>query len=150
MKSGVDGGGGVELSAAQQQVVTYRGGDLQVIACAGSGKTESISRRIAALIEEGAEPASVVAFTFTERAAMELKDRVVRRVSERMGLEFRDRLGPMFVGTIHSYCLHLLQDHVPRYGNYDILEENRMRGCFTRASFARAIQVRCPPLASDP
>jgi DNA helicase-2/ATP-dependent DNA helicase PcrA len=57
----------VILSPEQEQVVTHRGTDLQVIACAGSGKTESISRRISALIAEGAEPTSIVAFTFTAR-----------------------------------------------------------------------------------
>src|ERR1700704_3538169 len=108
----------LDLSAAQQFVVDHRGTDLQVIACAGSGKTETISRRVAALIAEGAEPASIVAFTFTERAASELKDRITRRVADRMGEAFRDRLGPMFVGTIHAYCFRLLQDHVPHYGNY--------------------------------
>src|SRR4051812_31190774 len=91
----------IDLSAEQQQVVTHRGTDLQVIACAGSGKTESISRRVAALIAEGSTPASIVAFTFTERAAEELKERITQRIAERMGLGFRDRLGPMFVGTIH-------------------------------------------------
>ena len=75
----------VLLSPAQEAVVNHRGGDLQVIACAGSGKTESISRRVAGLIAEGAEPASIVAFTFTERAATELKDRITRRVAERQG-----------------------------------------------------------------
>src|SRR5437667_1593753 len=123
----------INLSQEQEQVVAHRGSDLQVIACAGSGKTESISRRIAALIAEGAEPASIVAFTFTERAAAELKERVVRRVGERMGEAFLDRLGPMFVGTIHGYCFRLLQDHVPRYGNYDVLDEHRHAGLLSRA-----------------
>jgi DNA helicase-2/ATP-dependent DNA helicase PcrA len=122
----------MKLSPAQQQVVDHRGGDLQVIACAGSGKTESISRRVAALIAEGAEPASIVAFTFTERAASELKERIVRRVSEVKGPAFRDRLSPMFVGTIHAYCFRLLQDHVPEYGNYDILDEHRHAGLLSR------------------
>jgi DNA helicase-2/ATP-dependent DNA helicase PcrA len=122
----------VALSAAQLAVVQHRGADLQVIACAGSGKTESVSRRIAALIEEGAEPASIVAFTFTERAAAELKERIVRRVAERMGAAFRDRLGPMFVGTIHAYCFRVLQDHVPRYGSYDVLDDNRHAGLLSR------------------
>lgn len=93
----------VTLTPEQQAVVNHRGGPLQVIACAGSGKTESVSRRIAALIAEGAEPASIVAFTFTGRAARELKERIVRRVREVKGAEFLDRLGPMFVGTIHAY-----------------------------------------------
>ena len=122
----------MKLSPAQQQVVDHRGGDLQVIACAGSGKTESISRRVAVLINEGAEPASIVAFTFTQRAAAELKERIVRRVAEVKGPAFRDRLGPMFVGTIHAYCFRLLQDHVPKYGNYDILDEHRHAGFLSR------------------
>ena len=42
------------------------------------------------------------------------------------GESFLDRLGPMFVGTIHSYCFRLLQDHVPCFGNYDVLDENRL------------------------
>jgi len=120
------------LSPAQQRVVDHRGTDLQVIACAGSGKTESISRRVAALIAEGAEPASIVAFTFTERAAGELKERITRRVAEQMGLAFRDRLGQMFVGTIHAYCFRILQNHVPRYGNYDVLDEHRHAGFLSR------------------
>src|SRR5688572_1301089 len=121
-----------QLSPEQQAVVDHRGADLQVIACAGSGKTESISRRVTALIAEGAEPASIVAFTFTERAAAELKERITRRVAEQMGLAFRDRLGPMFVGTIHAYCFRILQDHVPRYGNYDVLDEHRHAGFLSR------------------
>lgn len=113
-------------------MVRHRGGHLQVIACAGSGKTESISRRVAALIAEGAEPASIVAFTFTERAAAELKNRIGQRVAEAMGEEFLGRLGPMFVGTIHAYCFRLLQDHVPHFGNYDVLDEHRHAGLLSR------------------
>lgn len=105
---------------------------LQIIACAGSGKTETISRRIAELIQEGARPDSIVAFTFTERAATELKERAARRVAERMGEAFLDRLSPMFVGTIHSYCFRLLQTHVPAYGNYDVLDDHRHAGLLSR------------------
>ncbi|HEX4166798.1 MAG TPA: ATP-dependent DNA helicase [Bryobacteraceae bacterium] len=122
----------ITLTQAQQQVVNHRCADMQVIACAGSGKTESISRRVASLVAEGADPASIVAFTFTERAANELKERITRRVAEQMGLAFRDRLGPMFVGTIHAYCFRILQDHVPQYGNYDVLDEHRHAGFLSR------------------
>lgn len=122
----------VTLSPEQQAVVDHRGSDLQVIACAGSGKTEAISRRVASLIVEGTSPDAIVAFTFTERAAAELKDRIVRRVSEAKGAAFRDRLGPMFVGTIHAYCFRLLQDYVPKFGNWDLLDENRHVGLLSR------------------
>jgi DNA helicase-2/ATP-dependent DNA helicase PcrA len=120
------------LSPQQQQVVDTRGKPLQVIACAGSGKTESISRRVAALILEGESPDSIVAFTFTEQAAAELKDRVYRRVEEVKGADFLGRLGPMYVGTIHGYCFRLLQDYVPKYGNYSVLDERRHFGFLSR------------------
>lgn len=115
----------VQLSPSQQAVVNHRGAHLQVIACAGSGKTEAISRRVASLVAEGVDPASIVAFTFTERAAEELKARIVARVAEELGEEARGRLSPMFVGTIHGYCFRLLQDHLPRYGDFDVLDPNR-------------------------
>lgn len=121
-----------KLSKEQEQVVSHRGGHLQVIACAGSGKTESISRRVAALIAEGAPPASIVAFTFTEKAAAELKERIYKRVEEQKGKDFLGHLGPMYVGTIHGYCFRLLQDYVPKYGNYDVLDENRHFGLLSR------------------
>ena len=57
-------------SPEQQKVIAHRGGHLQVVACAGAGKTEAISRRVSTLIEEGIEPAQIVAFTCTERAAL--------------------------------------------------------------------------------
>ena len=102
----------------QEKVIAHRGGHLQVIACAGAGKTEAISRRVSSLIEEGVEPAQIIAFTFTERAAASLKTRITRRIAESKGQAFLDRLGPMFVGTIHAYCLHMLQDHVPEFGSH--------------------------------
>lgn len=120
------------LSLEQEKVVNHRGGHLQVIACAGAGKTEAISRRVSTLIEEGVEPAQIIAFTFTERAAASLKTRITRRIAQAKGPAFLDRLGPMFVGTIHAYCLHMLQDHVPEFGNFDILDENRLAGLLSR------------------
>jgi DNA helicase-2/ATP-dependent DNA helicase PcrA len=93
-------------SPEQERVIAHRGGHLQVVACAGAGKTEAISRRVAALIEGGVEPSQIVAFTFTERAAEGLKARISRRVAQAKGQAFLDRIGPMFVGTIHVmiYC----------------------------------------------
>ena len=119
-------------SSEQQLVIDHRGGHLQAIACAGAGKTEAISRRVTALVEKGVEPEQIIAFTFTERAAASLKARITSRIAQSKGAGFLDRLGPMFIGTIHSYCLRLLQDHVPGYGNHDILDENRLAGLLSR------------------
>jgi len=119
-------------TAEQKKVIDHRGGHLQVIACAGAGKTEAISRRVTSLIEEGVEPGQIVAFTFTERAAESLKTRITRRIAEAKGEAFLDKLNPMYIGTIHAYCLRMLTDHVPKFGNFDILDENRLAGLLSR------------------
>lgn len=123
---------GIALSSEQQAVVDHRDGHLQVIACAGAGKTEAISRRVTSLIEEGVEPSQIVAFTFTERAASSLKNRITKRIASAKGEAYLDRLGPMFIGTIHAYCLRMLQDHVPEFGNFDLLDDNRLAGLLSR------------------
>ena len=89
----------------------YRGGHLQIIASAGSGKTEVVSQRVARLLAEGVAPDGIVAFTFTERAAASLKSRIDRCIlaDPKLGQPTLDRLGGMFVGTIHAYCFRILQ-----------------------------------------
>ena len=89
-------------SPEQQMVIDHRGGHLQVVACAGAGKTEAISRRVASLIAEGIEPCQIVAFTFTERAAESLETRITRKVAETKGEVFLDRLGPVLVAAAFS------------------------------------------------
>ncbi|MGH9070324.1 MAG: UvrD-helicase domain-containing protein, partial [Acidimicrobiales bacterium] len=56
--------------------VLHRGSHLQIIAAAGSGKTEVVAQRVADLLADGVAPRGIVAFTFTERAAGELKARI--------------------------------------------------------------------------
>src|SRR5262245_9036682 len=65
------------LTGSALEAVRYRGGHLQIIASAGSGKTEVVSQRVADLLADGFSAESIVAFTFTERAADELKNRIV-------------------------------------------------------------------------
>lgn len=57
------------LSDEQQRIIAYRGGHLQVVACAGSGKTETVAQRIASLLADGVAPVGIVAFTFTRAVA---------------------------------------------------------------------------------
>lgn len=97
-------------------------GNLQIIACAGSGKTEFVSERIAYMIHKGvATPSQIVAFTFTDRAAAELKLRVRAKVHALLG--HRPDMGDMFIGTIHSFAFKILQDYIPKYRAYDMLDE---------------------------
>ena len=95
---------------------------LQIIACAGSGKTDVVSRRIAQIISRNlAKPEEVVAFTFTEKAAAELKERIYRYVTQEIGTT--EGLAGLYIGTIHGYCLELLQTHVPELFKYRVLPE---------------------------
>jgi DNA helicase-2/ATP-dependent DNA helicase PcrA len=69
----------------------------------------------------GLRPAHIVAFTFTEKAAAELKDRIVLRVRETVG--DIPGLAELYVGTIHAYCLELLKQHLPKYLKFSVLSE---------------------------
>jgi DNA helicase II / ATP-dependent DNA helicase PcrA len=157
----------VQLSPEQQQIVDHRGTDLQVIACAGAGKTESMARRVASLLAEGEDPSSIVAFTFTKRAASELAHRIEQRLVEVLGESARDRMAALYVGTIHAFCQRLLQTHVPALGDYDVIDENEHTALLSRefralglaelsrghwravADFAEALDVMGNELISD-
>ena len=56
------------LSEEQKGIIDHDRGHLRIIACPGSGKTETVSRRVAKLVGKGEKPAEIVAFTFTEKA----------------------------------------------------------------------------------
>ena len=115
-----------KLSGQAQEAVNHRGGHLQIIASAGSGKTETVSQRIAMLVSEGVEPAQIIAFTFTEKAAEELKSRIRERVEGFAGQEIADKLGNMYVGTIHGFCFQMLTRYVGKYESYDVMDENQL------------------------
>lgn len=111
------------LSPDQKKAVESAFKYIRVIAGAGAGKTETLTRRVAyLLLVEGAEPSSIVAFTFTDKAAASMKSRIYRYIAALGGPT--NRLGEMYVGTIHSYAKRILDDH-PKYGNYSLLDENR-------------------------
>lgn len=95
------------------------------LACAGSGKSRTLAFRIAHLIASGAEPSSIVAFTFTEKAAESIK----RRVAEALTKACIDPnvMGAMYIGTIHSYCKTVLGQIDARYRQFEVLDENRLK-----------------------
>ncbi len=122
------------------RAVRHRGSHMQIIACAGSGKTEVVAQRVADLLAEGTEPRSIIAFTFTDRAAEELRARISTRVEQRLGTSALDKLGAAFIGTIHAYCFRFLQQYVPLYETYDVLDERRLTAFLCREE--RVLNIR--------
>ncbi len=97
------------LNPAQHDAVIHRGGPMLVVAGAGSGKTRVLTHRIAHLIQEdNVSPFGILAITFTNKAAQEMKDRVARLV------------GPvaekMWVSTFHSACVRMLRRDAKQLG----------------------------------
>jgi DNA helicase-2/ATP-dependent DNA helicase PcrA len=94
-----------ELNPAQAEAVVHPPGPLLVVAGAGSGKTRVITYRLARLVAGGADPRRIVAVTFTNKAAGELRERVDKLLWERMRVGSRG----LWVGTFHAISARLLR-----------------------------------------
>ncbi len=94
---------GVALNPAQHAAVVHRGSPLLVLAGAGTGKTRVITHRVAALLDEGVPPWRVLAVTFTNKAAEEMRTRIDRLC------EGRHETREIWVGTFHSICARILR-----------------------------------------
>ena len=97
-----------ELNDKQKEAVLATEGPCLVIAGAGSGKTKVLTHKIAYLIEQGVKPWNILAITFTNKAANEMKERITKLIGE-MSNE-------MWVGTFHSICIRILRRYIDRIG----------------------------------
>ena len=130
-----DAPAGLELTDEQEQPVARRSGSLLLSAAAGSGKTSVLVERfVRAVREDGLAPGRVLAITFTDRAAGELRERVRARLLELGEREAARDTEAAFVGTFHSFCARLLRAHALMAGlepEFAILDEGlagRLRG----------------------
>jgi len=103
-----------DLNPQQRQAVTHEGSPLLIVAGAGSGKTKALTSRIAYLIAaRGVQPGAILAITFTNKAAGEMKERVAQLVGNRA--RTRSWNG-MWVSTFHSACVRILRNEAKRLG----------------------------------
>ena len=111
------------LNEAQQQAVSYIDGPSLVIAGAGSGKTRVLTYKIAYLLQQGMKPWSIMALTFTNKAAREMKERIGKLVGN-------DLAQHLYMGTFHSIFSRILRaeaEHIGFNSNFTIYDETDSR-----------------------
>ena len=96
------------LNREQVQAVQTTQGPLLILAGAGSGKTKVLTTRIAYMIQNGVKPWNILAVTFTNKAAKEMKERIGALVGE-------DAVKSMWVGTFHGICGRILRENIDKY-----------------------------------
>jgi DNA helicase-2/ATP-dependent DNA helicase PcrA len=125
------------LNEPQRAAVVHAGAPLLVVAGAGSGKTRVLTRRIAWLIaERHAHPGSILAITFTNKAAAEMRERVEELVGRRARI--------MWVSTFHSSCVRILRKEIERFGYKSSFS------IYDSADSKRLMTLVCKELDLDP
>ncbi len=130
------------LTTSQQEAVCSSRRRALIIAGAGGGKTEVMARRIAWWTAAvGVPKDEIVAFTFTEKAAQEMKFRI-RSAIQRVTPDGEDAtLGGMYVGTIHGFCLQRLRELDPdTYHNFEVIDDATRIGLVERG-FRRPLEL---------
>lgn len=116
-----------KLNEQQYAAVTSRPGYALVIAGAGSGKTHTLTYRVAYLLDQGVEPSNILLLTFTNKAAKEMLERVTRIIDS--------DISPLWGGTFHSICNRILRRHADELGfnrSFSILDGDDQKSLMRR------------------
>ncbi|MGH9300141.1 MAG: ATP-dependent helicase, partial [Acidimicrobiales bacterium] len=132
-----------DLNLRQREAVLFEDGPLVVVAGAGSWKTRVLTRRIARLVAHGVAPRRILAITFTNKAAGEMRERVVELVG--------DDATKMWVSTFHAACVRILRRNAERVGyrsNFTIYDDGDSRRLVEHVLDDQGVdQRRFPPRA---
>lgn len=113
-----------DLNEEQLAAVHHETGPMLILAGAGTGKTRTVTARIAYLISQGTDPSKIMAVTFTNKAAREMKERIAGMVDE-------DDAKQVTASTFHALCLRILRADAPLLGyknNFSIFDEGDQMG----------------------
>ena len=117
----------IGLNPGQKEAVLHTEGPLLIFAGAGAGKTKTITCRIMHLIKSGIEPKNILAITFTNKAAKEMRDRVMAALEKEHGLMGMSFTEKPFISTFHSLGVHILKENSREIGlirNFTIFDKS--------------------------
>jgi DNA helicase-2/ATP-dependent DNA helicase PcrA len=107
----------IQLNPAQLEAVSHTEGPLLIIAGAGAGKTKTLTERIVTIIKKGTDPRSILAVTFTNKAAKEMRERIIGRLEEEHIIEKENPYHPTpIIKTFHSLGLMMLSEQSDSLG----------------------------------
>ncbi|MEI6490408.1 MAG: UvrD-helicase domain-containing protein [bacterium] len=125
------------LNERQKEAVLTTEGPLLILAGAGAGKTKTVTQRILHLIHKGVTPEQILAITFTNKAAKEMRERVYHAISTSTELNLPAQEGGRpFVSTFHSLGVHILKEHAAVFGynrNFSIYDRGDSKSAVKEA-----------------
>lgn len=116
------------LNASQRSAVQTLSGPVLILAGAGTGKTRTVTCRIAHMVDQGINPKSILAVTFTNKAAVEMRERVGQMVDRKSARQIT-------VSTFHSLCVRILREDIDKLGfktNFSIYTGSEQSGLLSR------------------
>jgi DNA helicase-2/ATP-dependent DNA helicase PcrA len=116
------------LNPEQREAVMQIDGPVLILAGAGTGKTRTITARMSYMVDQGIPPENILAVTFTNKAANEMRERVIEAVADGKGKK-------IVMGTFHAFCVKLLREHAEKLGykkNWTIYTQNEQTSLLKR------------------